>query len=29
VHCDDQVVGTTPFCASAQPCALKVLLDRL
>jgi diacylglycerol kinase (ATP) len=29
VHCDDQVVGTTPFSASAQPRALKVLLDQL
>ena len=29
VHCDDQVVGTTPFCASVEPHALKVLLDRL
>ena len=29
VHCDDQIVGTTPFLASAQPRALKVLLERL
>ena len=29
VHCDDRLVGTTPFQASAQPRALKVLLDRL
>jgi diacylglycerol kinase (ATP) len=29
VHSDDQIVGTTPFRACAQPGALKVLLDRL
>lgn len=29
VHCDDQLAGTTPFDASVQPGALKVLLDRL
>ena len=29
VHCDDKVVGTTPVTISAQPGALKVLVDRL
>jgi diacylglycerol kinase (ATP) len=29
VHCDDQVVGTTPVTISAQPKALKVLVERL
>jgi diacylglycerol kinase (ATP) len=29
VHCDDKVVGTTPVTITAQPRALKVLVDRL
>jgi diacylglycerol kinase (ATP) len=29
VHCDDTVVGTTPVTITAQPGALKVLVDRL
>jgi diacylglycerol kinase (ATP) len=29
VHCDDQVVGTTPVTILAQPRALKVLVERL
>ncbi|HVF09926.1 MAG TPA: diacylglycerol kinase family protein [Abditibacteriaceae bacterium] len=29
LHCDDQVVGTTPATITAQPGALKVLVDRL
>lgn len=29
VHCDSDVVGTTPVTVSAQPGALKVLVDRL
>jgi diacylglycerol kinase (ATP) len=29
VHCDDDVIGTTPVTITAQPCALKVLVDRL
>ena len=29
LHCDDQIIGTTPATISAQPGALKVLVDRL
>jgi hypothetical protein len=29
VHCDDRVIGTTPVTITAQPRALKVLVDRL
>jgi len=29
LHCDDQVIGTTPATICAQPGALKVLVDRL
>jgi YegS/Rv2252/BmrU family lipid kinase len=29
VHCDDQVVGTTPVTITVQPRALKVLVERL
>jgi diacylglycerol kinase (ATP) len=29
VHCDDQIVGTTPVNISAEPRALKVLVERL
>jgi diacylglycerol kinase (ATP) len=29
VHCDDQVIGTTPVTISVRPGALKVLIDRL
>ena len=29
VHCDDRVIGTTPATITAQPRALKVLVDRL
>ncbi len=29
VHCDDKVVGTTPVTITAQPRALKVLVERL
>src|SRR5262249_43404417 len=28
VHCDDQVIGTTPVTITVQPRALKVLVDR-
>ena len=29
VHCDDQVIGTTPITITAEPKALRVLVDRL
>ncbi len=29
VHCDDQIVGTTPITVTAEPKALKVLVERL